>query len=431
MYVLYDTKVIDGILKDITIPKMIPVRQIFERDKIDNVSLAVKCVLNQEKIKSTINPEMRIAITCGSRGITNLSLILREICNFVKERGGQPFIVPAMGSHGGATAEGQRKILEDKGVTEKYCGCPIFSSMETIEIGRTPEGEPVFLDKFAASSNGIILVGRIKPHTDFQARYESGLMKMMAVGLGKQKGAESVHKKGPDYVGSQVALLGSYVLEKSPILFGIGLVENAYDETKIIKALAKDEIKEEEPQLLKQAYRSMARILFKNMDLLIVDEIGKEISGTGADPNVTGRFATNCKKEGVSEASKLIFLDLTKATDGNAVGVGLCDITTLRLYNKIDFVKTYANSITSTILSASKIPVITENDRQAVRLGIYSSNCTDMSGIKIVRIKNTMELSEIFISEALLSEAQQNPQIEILEAAQDMRFDKDGYLIKF
>ena len=425
-----DMKIINEILNDVSLPKMVKVQQIFEKDGIKSVSTEIRKVLGEnEKIKSCINSDMSIAITCGSRGIANLPLILKEIVEFVKSNGGKPFIVPAMGSHGGATAEGQIKLIEKKGITEESCCCPIFSSMDIIEIGKTDKGESVFIDKYAALADGIIVVGRIKPHTDFSGKFESGLLKMMAVGLGNQKGAASVHNKGPDFMGEQVEEMGKAILKNAHILFGIALIENAYEETKIIKALSKEEILIEEPNLLKIAYKSMAHILFNNIDLLIVDEIGKEISGIGADSNVTGRFATSCIKEGILKTSKLIFLDLTKKTEGSAVGVGLGDIITKRLFNKIDFVKTYTNSITTTILNGSKIPIVMENDMQAIKLGIYASNCENMNKVKIVRVKNTMELTEMFISEALLAEINQNSNIKAIGKPKEMLFDDNGNLL--
>lgn len=428
---IYDTKVINSILKDTYIPKFIKVRQSFKEDKIENISFAIQQALSQKKITNTIKPGMKIAIACGSRGITNICLIIKKLADFIKEMGGEPFIVPAMGSHGGATADGQKKILEDMGITEDYCKCPILSSMETMEIGKTSEGEQVFIDKHAASADGIVIVGRIKPHTDFRAHYESGLMKMMAVGLGKQKGAENVHKNGPKYVGQRVELYGTCILQYAPIIFGVGLIENAYDETKTLVTLLSDEIKSSEPKLLKEAYESMAQILFHDIDILIVDEIGKEISGTGADPNITGSFATDCIKKGITRPPTIIFLDLTKATKGSAVGIGLCDITTKKLFDKIDFSKTYVNSITCNILKGSVIPIVMENDYRALQLGVYLNNYNDLCDLKIVRIKNTLNIQEVYISEALLSEALQNPQIEILEDVCKMKFDDNGNLNEF
>ncbi len=424
-------KYIDEILEDVPIPEMLKVRQVFDRKRIEDIAKGVRDTLNVKKIKEKINPGMRIAITCGSRGIANLPLITRETVSFIKESGASPFIVPAMGSHGGATLEGQRNLIEEKGVTEEYCGCPILSSMKVKKIGETADGDPVFIDHYAAESDGIVVIGRIKPHTDFKAKHESGLLKMIAVGLGKQKGAESVHKKGPDLVAERIEQIGTVILKYAPILFGLGIVENAYDETMILQAFPKDEILDGEQKLLQLAYRSMARILIPRADLLIVDEIGKEISGIGMDSNITGNFCTNCIKEEVFRASKLICLDLSKATDGSAVGVGLSDVITKRLFKKIDFSKTYMNSITTTVLSPSKIPVIMRNDRQAIKLGIYTSNCENIKQIKIVRIKNTMELSKIYISEALIPEARGNIKIELLEEElHPMTFDHQGNLTR-
>lgn len=427
----YDMKYIDDILEDVPIPKMLRVKQVFDQERIKDIPKGVRDTLNVKKIKETIKPGMRIAVTCGSRGIANLPLITREVIAFIKELGANPFIIPAMGSHGGATHEGQRSLIEKKGITEEYCGCPILSSMKVKEIGKIANGDPVFIDHYASESDGIIVVGRIKPHTDFKAKYESGLLKMMAVGLGKHKGAENVHKYGPEFVAERVEQIGIKILECAPILFGVGIVENAYDETMILQAFSKNEILEGEPKLLQRSYGSMAHILFHSADLLIVDEIGKEISGIGADSNITGRFCTNCIKEEVFKASKLVFLDLSKATDGCAVGVGLSDIITERLFQKIDFSKTYVNSITTTVLSPSKIPIIMRNDILAIKLGIYTSNCENIKKIKVIRIKNTLDLSEIYISEELIPEARKNINIEMFKGElRPMIFDNQGNLTK-
>lgn len=419
---------VSKILQGVPLPRMVKIRQKFLRDRVEDIPATVRAELSRPCIREKVHPGMYVALTCGSRGVANIPLILREIATFLKEAGAHPFIVPAMGSHGGATADGQCKVLQSYGVTEQFCGCPIRATMEVRQIATTKDGEPVVIDRFAAEADGIIPVNRIKPHTDFQYIYESGLMKMMTIGLGKQKGAENCHRLGPDHLARRIETFANYILDNAQILFGVGTVENAYDETCLLRALTPDEIRTQEPEILKYAYRSMAQILFKDIDVLVVDRIGKEISGSGADPNITGSFATNCVKEGIVKARKRVYLDLTDITDGNACGVGLCDVITERLYRKIDFDKTYPNSITSTILNASKIPIFMKNQCEALKLGIYASNCPDQKKVKLVRIATTMELSEILISEALLGEARANPQIEILSEATEMMFDSKGDL---
>lgn len=424
----YTKETVSKILENIPLPRMVKVRQQFNRDIIENIPEKVLEELSRPEICERIKPGMSIALTCGSRGVANIRIILREVASFLKEHGANPFIVPAMGSHGGATSEGQKKILNSFGVTEDFCKCPIRATMEVCQIATTKDGEPVYIDKYAAKADGIIPINRIKPHTDFQYTYESGVMKIMAIGLGKQKGAETIHNWGPDYLSRRIEMFANHILDNANVLFGVGLVENAYDETCLIHAMTPDEIRNEEPIILKYAYKSMAQIMFKNIDILVVDKIGKEISGSGADPNITGRFATDCVKEGMVHSSKSIYFDLTDKTDGNACGVGLCDIITERLYKKIDIDKTYPNSITSTILNASKVPIFVKNQKEALQLGVYSSNCRDWSKVKIVRIATTADVSEIYISEGLLPEAKDNPMIQIISEPEEMIFDENGDL---
>ena len=223
-------------------------------------------------------------------GNSEYKFIIREICTCVKERGAKPFIVPSMGSHGGATAEGQREIIESYGVTEEFCGAPIRSCMDVRRIGSTEDGRDVFIDKIASEADGIIVAGRVKPHTDFRGPYESGLMKMMVIGLGKQRGAETFHEEGPEHMARNLQLYGKAILENAPILFGIAILENAYDETAKIEALLADEFIDKEPELLLEARTLMPKSYIQDVDLLIVDRIGKDISGDGMDPNITGRF---------------------------------------------------------------------------------------------------------------------------------------------
>lgn len=421
--------VIAELLKSTPLPKMVKIKEKFDDTciPVDQIHDTVFEQLGQKKLEGMIKPDMRIAITVGSRGISNIPLIVRSIADFVKSQGGQPFVVPAMGSHGGATAEGQRAVIEGYGVTEEAIGCPILSSMETVEIGRTEEGQPVRMDKNAYEADGIIVCGRIKPHTGFRGPYESGLMKMMAIGLGKQAGAEIIHQDGFGHFKKNIPMFGTVILRNSKVICGLALVENAYDHTREIVGLTPDEIITEEPVILQRAKSYMPRILFDSCDVLIVDEIGKNISGDGMDPNISGRFPTPYATGGI-DAQRVVVLDLTKESHGNACGIGLADVTCMRLFEKFDKEATYPNAITNTVTGELKIPMIMYNDKQAIQLGIKSCNEIDRAHPRVIRIKNTMQIKTIEISEGMLEEAAQNPDIEILTQPEEMHFNEQDNL---
>lgn len=421
--------VIAELLKSTPLPKMVKIKEKFDDTciPVDQIHDTVFEQLGQKKLEGMIKPGMRIAITVGSRGISNIPLIVRSIADFVKSQGGQPFVVPAMGSHGGATAEGQRAVIEGYGVTEEAIGCPILSSMETVEIGHTEEGQPVRMDKNAYEADGIIVCGRIKPHTGFRGPYESGLMKMMAIGLGKQAGAEIIHQDGFGHFKKNIPMFGTVILRNSKVICGLALVENAYDHTREIVGLTPDEIITEEPIILQRAKSYMPRILFDSCDVLIVDEIGKNISGDGMDPNISGRFPTPYATGGI-DAQRVVVLDLTKESHGNACGIGLADVTCMRLFEKFDKEATYPNAITNTVTGELKIPMIMYNDKQAIQLGIKSCNEIDRAHPRVIRIKNTMQIETIEISEGMLEEATQNPDIEILTQPEEMHFNEQDNL---
>ncbi len=305
-------------VKDTPVPRMFKVRQTFPRPRIhaEEIPGIIKELLSEEKFSSRVRPGMRIAITAGSRGIANVALTTKCIADFVKSRGAFPFIVPAMGSHGGATAEGQKAILEGYGITEEYVGCPILSSMKVKKIGVHEEGGDVYIDKNAADADGIILGCRIKPHTAFRGPYESGMMKMMAIGLGKQYGAEVCHEAGFKNMAKNVPLFGKCIIKNAPVLFAVPTIENAFDETCKITAVAAEEIEALEPGLLHEAFGYMPRILVDSCDVLIVDQIGKNFSGDGMDPNITGTFCTPYASGGI-DAQRVAVLDLSPETHGN------------------------------------------------------------------------------------------------------------------
>ena len=418
------------LLQDVTVPKMARIRQIFDDTHIaeQDIPKVLREQLSRPAIADAIPAGGEVAITVGSRGVANIPLITKTIADFVKEKGATPFIVPAMGSHGGAMAEGQRLIIESYGVTEEAMGCEIRASMETVQIGTTEDGRPVRIDKYAAEADGIIVAGRIKPHTAFRGPYESGLMKMMAIGLGKQYGASIVHAAGFEHFAEDIPKYGTAILNNAKVLFGVGILENAYDKTRELHALTPQEIIDEEPELLLKAKSYMPRICFDSCDVLIVDEIGKDISGDGMDPNISGRFCTDCASGGIN-AQRVAVLDLTAASQGNANGLGLADVTTRRVLDKMDFEATYPNTITNKITETMKIPMVMESDKLAIQMAIRTCFGINEAAPRIVRIKNTMAMEYIEISEAMLEEAKRDPQIDIVSEPAPLPFDGNDDLL--
>lgn len=419
--------IVSDLVKGIELPKMVKVRQIFPRQKIDDVQAAVREQLLQAKIQQTIKPGMSIAITGGSRGVANIAVILKEIVTFVKKQGALPFIIPAMGSHGGATAAGQVEVLDSYGITEEFCGCPIRATMETTHIGFTAEQHPVFIDRYAAQADGIIVVNRVKPHTCFRGKYESGLMKMQTIGLGKQKGADTCHAAGFKHMAKLVPLFGNAILVNANILFGVATLENPFDETCKVVALTKEEIPEKEPELLLEAKALMPKIMFEEIDVLIVDKIGKNYSGDGMDPNITGTFSTPYASGGV-KAQRVVVLDLSDESHGNAVGIGAADLITRRLLNKADLEKTYPNAITSTVVNCVKIAMTLKSDKEAIQTALKTCNEIDLKNPWIVRIPNSLHIEYIYISEVMLDTARKLPNIEVIGEPQPFPFDAAGNL---
>ncbi|MBE5982287.1 lactate racemase domain-containing protein [Lacrimispora sp. AGF001] len=417
------------LVKDVTVPRMFRVRQIFPRNKIEPEEIPgiIKKLLSEEKFSSQIKPGMKIAITAGSRGIANNALTTKCIADFIKSKGAQPFVVPAMGSHGGSTAAGQREILRGYGITEEYLQCPILSSMEVKKIGVNEEGKDVYIDKYAAESDGIVIGCRIKPHTAFRGPYESGIMKMMAIGLGKQYGAQVCHEAGFKHMAKNVPLFGKAIIRHAPVLFAVPTIENAYDETCKIVAVNADEIEEMEPVLLKEASSYMARILVDSCDVLIVDEIGKNYSGDGMDPNITGTFCSPYATGGIT-AQRVAVLDLSKETHGNGIGLGFSSATTKRVFDKLDLASMYPNAITCTVLGGVRIPIIMESDKEAIQVCIKSCNEIDKTRPRVVRIPNSLHLEHIMLSEVYLEEIKGMETIEIESEPMELPFDEDGML---
>jgi hypothetical protein len=348
----------------------------------------------------------------------------------LKENSAKPFLIPAMGSHGGGTAEGQLEILESLKVTEESIGAPILSSMEVVEIGKSRFGFPVLVDKNAAQADGIIVVNRVKPHTEFEGPIESGLMKMMAIGMGKHKGCIQVHKQTINYRYVEVIPeIGTVILEKLPVLFGVALVENVYDETAIIKAILPSQFRIEEERLLTEAKRLMARLPFDKIDVLIVDEMGKNISGTGMDTNVIGRIMFIGEREPEKpKITRIVVLGLTEESHGNAIGVGLADYTTQRLVNDMDAGATSINAMAGMSPEKGRIPIPLITDKEAVEAALDTIRPVDAEEARVVHIKNTLEIAELDISEALLEEVEGREDLKLAEELGPLSFDSEGNL---
>ena len=423
------------LVENTPLPRIALCRQTFAASRIEDPTAAVKEAMAAAACTNKIKPGMSIAITAGSRGIACFPELVTAIVSEVRARGGEPFVVPAMGSHGGATAEGQAAMLTKLGVTEDVIGCPIRSSMKTDRVGVLDNGMSVEIDSYANAADGIILFNRIKPHTSFRAPNESGLAKMLSIGLGKQSGAEQCHSRGIDNVGIYSALMAQVKLEQCKVLFGIGTVENAYDELARIAVLDSVGMIEAEQPYLREAMANMPRLpvgpvdaptASGPLDVLVVDEIGKEFSGTGMDPNITHRFSSP-KMKAHLQISRLAALGLSPRSNGNGNGAARADVITERLETAFDREAVYANALTSQVLVQAKIPMVMPCDRTAIQTVIKTCGAEDITQVRLLRVPNTLQLEYVYASEAMLPELMERPGLEVVGDPEEMRFD-DGRL---
>jgi hypothetical protein len=413
------------------IPAMVRIRQHFDTHSIEDIPAAVRSEISKIALQQIITPGNSVAITAGSRGIANIKTILAEVVGELKRIGAEPFIVPAMGSHGGATGEGQRKIIEHYGITEAAMNAPIKSSMEVVQIGTTADGVPVLLDRNAYQADHIVVVNRVKPHTDFKAEIESGLIKMMAIGLGKQKAADHYHNVFMRLGHYRVLVaVAREIMRRCPIAFGLAVVENQRDETEIIQAIPPDKIEETERELLVKAKGYLPRIPFDPIDLLIVDEMGKDISGTGMDQNVIARTVIPYHQvPDRPKVTRIFVRDLSAGSEGNATAIGNADFTTKRLVDKIDHPATYINAITSSCPEAVRIPPFFESDRQALDAAFNTLGDIKAENARVVHIRNTLNLEEMYISEPMVPEVRHLDGVGIIGSPAPMVFDMQGNLI--
>ena len=419
-------------LNSIQIPEMAECRWDFPCPSLSDPEAELKAQLDKSSLARAIKPGSRIAITAGSRGISRIDTILTRICEEVKKLHAHPVVVSAMGSHGGATEEGQREILKGYGITPERVGAPVLCSVNAVEVGKTADGIPVFVDDEAFRSDGIIVVNRVKSHTSFQGATESGILKMLVVGLGKDKGAQHIHKLGTLGLKTGIPQAARLIMSRVPVLLGIGIIENAQGDIAAIEALEPPEIELGEARLLQRAKQLMPVIPFKKIDVLVVQEMGKDVSGTGLDTNVIGRRMIAGEREPeLPGISRVVVLDLSDNSQGNATGIGLADIITQRLYNKINFEKTLLNIISSTFIERAKIPLTMPTDKSAIQMGLMTCWVAEPLAARVMMIKNTRCLQKFFISNSLLPEAQKNSGLECSQLFSSFLFNKDGDLEKY
>jgi hypothetical protein len=401
------------------LPRFMKVRQSLPRDRVDDVVTAVRNELRRIGLAKRLKPDASVAITAGSRGIADIPLVIRTVAEEVRAAGGKPFVVPAMGSHGGATPDGQRHVLAEYGITEQTVGAPIRASMDTVELGRLPNGARVVFDATAAAADATIVVNRVKAHTAFRGEIESGLCKMACIGLGKAVGAEQIHAHG---LRESIPAAASLVIEQANVVAGLALVENARHELAVIRATPPDGLLQTDRELLQTANAFLPRVPFEHLHVLVVGWLGKNISGSGMDYNVVGMWR-RIGGERVPDFERIVVLDLTPESVGNGLGVGIADFTTRRLYDKLDLPKMYLNGITSSALEAIKVPIVLDSDRQALGVALHAVGRGPEARVAIVR--STLDLDELLVSETLAGEVATSPRLEVVAPLSELEFTSD------
>jgi hypothetical protein len=414
---------------DISLPRMLNVRQKFETQRLADLSGAISREFQRAEVRGRVRAGQVVAVGCGSRGIANIAEIAKAVVGELRALGARPFIFPCMGSHGAATAEGQKKVLESYGITEAATGVPIRASMDTTIVGELSDGTPVHMDRHAAEADAVVVINRIKPHTAFRGPTESGLTKMLSIGIGKIIGATTYHTHGMDRFPELLPQIRDVNIARRNVLFGVGIVENAYDETALIEIVPAEQLATREPALQAMAKSFMPQLCFDEIDVLIIDEMGKNISGAGYDPNITGRNRRAVQWQAKPLVKKIVVLGLTRETMGNATGVGSADVITMRVYRELDVASTYANIITSCNLDGAAIPMIMNTDREAIALAVKTVVRVKPEHCRIVRIRNTLQLGEIQVSEPLLDAVRADPgRFEIVSGPAQLAFDGSGTL---
>ncbi len=412
-------------------PPMMRLRQHFKAPEVQDIGAVVRQQIAGLKLEQRVRSGQSVAVTVGSRGIAGIALIIRTVVEELKQLGLQPFLVPAMGSHGGGDAAAQQRIIESYGVTAEYTGAPIKSSMETVQVGQTGDGVPVFFDQQAYAADHVVVVGRIKPHTDFVGPIESGLHKMMLIGLGKHRGASLYHRAIVRYSFDRIIRsVGQTVIERCGVLFGLAIVENQYDRTALIEAVPPDRFYVREQELLTQARRWMPRLPFDEVDLLIVDEIGKDISGAGMDSNVIGRKGTPHRSDSgqLPRCTRIYVRGLSAATHGNAAGIGQAEFAHRRAVEAMDLQATYINCLTGNAPQGAAIPLYYDSDREVLDAALGTVGYIQPENARVVRIRNTLKLEEVEVSQVYAAELERREDLTVIAPAAPMVFDRNGDL---
>ena len=418
---------IERILDGVPLPEMVPVEQSFPASPIDDLPAAVQAALAEGGLAGMVRAGQRVALAVGSRGLANLPELVRLLAAAVRRLGAEPFVVPAMGSHGGATADGQAQVLAKMGVTEQAVGAPVHAQMEVVALGEAAPGLPAFCDKLAAAADATLILGRVKPHSSFRGRYESGLIKMLAIGLGKQKGAETCHTRGFGQLAERIAAVGKTVLARGNVAGGLAVVENARHQTHHVELVPAAAIADREPALLQMAWDLYPRLPFEQADVLVLGRIGKDISGTGLDCNVVGRYTTPYASGG-PDITRIVALDTTPLTGGNVNGIGVVDVTTQRLFDKLSFAETYPNALTSTATTAVKIPMVMPDDRLAIQAAIRTSTIPDPAAVRLAWVRDTLALDQVLVTPNMAAEADTLPNAQVTGPARPLPFTPTAHL---
>lgn len=398
------------------LPKMHKVRQIFPKPRLEDIEIRIQQEIKKEKILEKIRPGAKIAVAVGSRGIKNLEKIVKEVIVQIKKLGGEPFIISAMGSHGGGTPEGQREVLTSYGITEENMGVDIVTSVDVTHLGKTSREIDVYFDSVALGADLVVPINRVKLHTDFVADIQSGICKMLVVGLGNQIGCSAIHEVDFDNFAETLIEAAQMIMGRARIGFGVAILENAYDETAMIEAIPSEKIIEREKELVHIAKSNMPTLMVPDIDVLIVEEIGKNISGSGFDPNILGKsFLLKKFVLPVPNIKRMVLFDVTDESHGNAVGMGIFDVITRKVFNKLDLPQMYANALAVKSPEGSKIPIIADSEEEALRFAIQLARGADRNKLKIVKIKNTLELGTIEVSDALLDHVAAHEKLALVE----------------
>ena len=410
-------------------PTIARVRRSYHQPELSDVSAATVAAIHDSRVVERLKPAGRIAITVGSRGIAQIARIVRATAEALRALGFDPFVVAAMGSHGGGTADGQLNLLSELGVTEDSVRCPIRTEMDTVVLGTNSFGLPIHFDRNAIEADGIVLLNRIKPHTSFTGRYESGLLKMLTVGLGKRQGAAQVHKLGLPGLRALIPQVGAFLLDRVPVVLGLAILENAREQTARIVAIEPEDLLEAEPQLLDESRSLMARLPFDQIDVLVVGELGKNYSGTGMDPNVIGRQRVETMPDLPKPViTRIAVLDLSVETRGNALGIGLADLTTERLVRGIDPTPMRVNSLTSNFLSRARVPLALPTDGDVIGSSLDTCWRISRDEARMVLVPNTLEISSFWVSPALVDEVEAHPELSFETEFRPIPFDEQGNL---